>query len=191
MSHIAALPFAVQRRNDVLVRPGADANARTSVTSTEETVEGLLILEGDHLVVQWRVARKVQHVGAEIRSNTEIEPIQEVVLPLTGIARAKLRWKLRRWRRRWQVVVTAADLRTFEPLGGVGDLQLAHAGQMILDVRSADRDAAAEFVKELDYALAEDTLRRAEAIDVERPSGSAGIARPELPRPDERSQSMD
>ena len=69
MSHTVALPFVFQRQKDVVVRPTVDGRARGSVTSTQETVEGLLILEGEQLVVQWRVARRVQHVGEEIRSD--------------------------------------------------------------------------------------------------------------------------
>lgn len=191
MSHTVALPFVVQRRKDVVVRPAADGSTRGSFTSTAETVDGLLILEGDHVVVQWSVARKTDHVGGEIRSDSEIEPVQEVVLPLGGIATPRLRWTWRRWRRRWQVVVTAADLRTLEPLADAGGLQLAHAGQLIIDVRSGDRDAAAAFVKELDFALADEALRRAEAIDAGRPSSLDGSAPARLRPPDDRAQPGD
>lgn len=170
MSHTIALPFLVQRRTGVVARPAIDGSTRGSVTSTRETVEGLLILDGDRLVVQWRVAREVQHIGEEIRSDSEVEPVQEVVLPLTGFATPRLRRKWRRWRRRWEVVITAADLRTLEPLRERGGIQLAHAAEMIISIEAADRDAAAMFVKEMDYALAEEAFRDAEAIGGESPA---------------------
>ena len=60
MPHSAALPFVLKRSQDVL---GA-----ASMTSTKETVHGLLRLDGERLVVQWRLSRQIEHIGTEIRT---------------------------------------------------------------------------------------------------------------------------
>jgi hypothetical protein len=56
MSHIAALPFTISRSDDVVgVR---------EITSTREQLHGLLRLEGDDLIIQWRTSRTTDRVGA-------------------------------------------------------------------------------------------------------------------------------
>ena len=70
----AALPFFLRRKHEVV---GA-----MEITSTTERIHGLLRLEDERLVVQWRVARATERVGSEIRTDREVEPVREVVLPL-------------------------------------------------------------------------------------------------------------
>jgi hypothetical protein len=86
MAHSAAIPFLLHRRHDVV---------GVAITTTRETIHGLLRLDGDQLHVQWRIARSTDHVGMTIRSDKEIEPVREVVIPLSAIAGAAVKW---RWR---------------------------------------------------------------------------------------------
>ena len=164
MTGTAALPFLLQRSSDVI---GAGA-----LTSTEETVHGLLRLDADRLVVQWRVARRVDRVGPEIRTDRELEPVREVAIPLAGLAAASVRSSWWRLGRKVRLVLTAADLRVFEALAGEGGLRLSHPAELVVEVRPVDRHAAEEFAGDLELALAEGALREAEG-----PTSSATIAR--------------
>ena len=80
MPHSAALPFVIHRKHDVV---------GVEITSTKETVHGLLRLDGDELHIQWRVARKTERVGWQIRTDTEVEPVREVTVPSTVSAGLK------------------------------------------------------------------------------------------------------
>jgi hypothetical protein len=164
MPHSAVLPFVLRRSNDVIAQAG--------IKSTQETVHGLLVLQGECVVIQWRVDRQIDRIGPEIRSDHEADPVREVVVPISGLASARMRstwWQL--FGKNRHLVLSASDLRTFEPLAGPGGLTLSHPGELILGIRIADRRAAREFASELDLALAEQALRRAEG-----PAGDAYIA---------------
>jgi hypothetical protein len=154
MPHSAALPFSLRRSHDVIGE---------EITSTTETVHGLLRLDGERLVIQWRLLRATDRVGREIRTDRELEPVREVVIPLTGLAGAAVRVRWWRWPRGPQLVLTAADLLAFESVAGEAGLSLAHPAELVLQLRRADRAAAAEFVGELELALAEHALHSAEA----------------------------
>jgi len=152
MPHSAALPFVIHRKHDVV---------GMEVTSTTETVHGLLRLDGDALHIQWRVARKTEHVGWQIRTDKEVEPVREVTVPLSAVGGATVR---RRWR--WPPVVylvlTAADLRAFEEVAGAAGLSLDHPAELALRLRRSDIDLGHEFAGELELALAERALAAAE-----------------------------
>lgn len=60
MAHYAALPFTIRRNKDVI--------AGKEMTSTRETVHGLLRLDGERVLIQWRTSRAIDRVGSEIRS---------------------------------------------------------------------------------------------------------------------------
>jgi hypothetical protein len=175
--HAAALPFVLRRAHDV-IRAG-------EITSTREQLHGLLRLDGDgeRVVVQWSVARETSRVGREIRTDRELGPVREVVVPLASIAGARLRRVWRRWppgRGGDLLVLTAADLRAFEGLAGgegVPGLVLEHPAELTVELRRQDREAAREFVAELELALAEQALGRAlRAAERTAPLG-AGEAR--------------
>lgn len=153
MRHSAALPFFLSRSDDVI---------GWEITSTTETVHGLLLLDGPRVIIQWRVGRQTDHIGTEIRTDREVDPVQEVVLPLGEIATATVRASRWPWSR-LRLVLTAADLRTFEQVTGMGGLRLDHPAELVLRVRRGDRTLAWEFVGELQLALAELALNRAEA----------------------------
>ena len=85
MPRSAALPFVLRRSNDVIAEAG--------ITSTQETVHGLLVLQGDQVLIQWRVDRQIDRIGPEIRTDHEADPVREVVIPITGLASARLRSK--------------------------------------------------------------------------------------------------
>ena len=178
MAHSAALPFVLRRSNEVI---GA-----TEITSTQEAVNGLLVLEGDRMVIQWRVARQISRIGSEIRSDEESDPVREVVVPIAGLASAQLRsawWQL--FGRSRHLVLTASDLRTFEPLSGPGGLPSSHPAELTVGIRIRDRLAAREFVGELEMALAELALRRAEGVDADAFLGAETRTRRTLKRGDD------
>ncbi len=165
MRHSAALPFFLRRSTDVI--------AGSEITSTAETVHGLLRLDGDRLVIQWRVARETDRVGREIRKDREIDPLREVVLPLTGVASAVVRASWWPWSGA-RLVLTATDLRAFEQLVGDQGLRLDHPAELILRLRLRDRVAAREFASDLQLAIAELALRSADSRDALPAAPSAG-----------------
>jgi hypothetical protein len=153
MTRAAALPFTLRRGHDVV--------GMTEITSTRETVHGLLYLEADRLVVQWRTARATDRVGSEIRTDHELGPVREVVVPLAGVAAAEVRRFWFRWPPGAYIVLTAADLRAFEEIAGEGGLRMEHPAELVLRVRRADRLTAREFAGELGMAIAERALAEA------------------------------
>lgn len=171
MSPSSAIPFVLRRSSDVI--------GTTKVTTTKETVHGLLRLEDDRLVVQWRLERRVDHVGSVIRSDSEMEPVQEVVIPLRGVAGARVRTPWWRFGRGGQLVLTAADLLTFEGIAGQKGLNLSHPAELVLGIRRKDRLAAVEFAADLELALAERALRLAEG------GGGPGPLNPGTPAGDD------
>ncbi len=154
MSHTAALPFQIKRANDVFTGSG--------MTTTRETVHGLLRLENDRLTVQWRVGREVEHLGAEMRTDSEVEAVREIVVPLEGVAGALVRRRWWDWLTGPRLVLTAADLGAFEGLAGHDGLSLMHPAELVLRLRRSDRLAAEEFSAELALAIAEHELPAAE-----------------------------
>lgn len=150
MAHTAALPFHLRRSRDVV---GAG-----EMTSTTERIHGLLHLDGDRLIIQWRVTRKTQTVGAEIRTDEEMEPVKEVVVPTRAVAGASLRrpwWSLGLALR---LVLTATDLQAFDTLAGEAGLKLDHPAELVLRLRRRDALAAQEFTAEMAMAVAERAL---------------------------------
>ena len=150
-----SLPFILRRSHDTFDSEG--------ISSTTETVHGLLRIDGDNLVIQWRLARQVDLFGQEMRSDQEVEAVREIAVPLAGVAGAVVR---RRWWRPWaapRLVLTATDLRTFEQVAGEGGLGLSHPAELVLRLRRGDHLPAEEFAAELALAVAE--LAMAKAAD--------------------------
>jgi hypothetical protein len=154
MATPTALPFVLRRSSDVV--------AAREITSTVETVHGLLRMDGERLVVQWRVARSTDRYGKEIRTDREVEPVREAVVPLAAIAGAAVRWRWSRWPPGPHLVLTAADLRAFEEVAGAAGLRLDHPAELWLPLRRADGAAAAEFAGDVALAAAERALHAAE-----------------------------
>lgn len=153
MPHSAALPFFLKK--------SGDAYTSTTITSTREVTHGLLRLDGDRLVIQWRVARKTEHIGLSMRTEEEVEPVREIVVPLASVADAAVRGGLWSWLRGGlRLVLTANDLLGFEGFAGAAGLKLDHPSRLVLRIRYSDRLAAEEFAAELALALAERSLRR-------------------------------
>ena len=160
MPHSAALPFTLRRSDDVLSGGG--------ITTTTETVHGLLRLTDDHLLVQWRLARKIDRVGGVIRSDEELEAVRQVTIPLNGIAGALVRRRWWEWPGRVRLELIAADLRAFEEVAGQAGLRMVHPAQLGLKVNGRDRLAAEEFAAEIALVLAERSF-------------TEGLERPGLP----------
>ena len=148
MPRMAAVPFTIRRSKDEF--------SATSLSSTTETVHGLLRLDGDHIVIQWRLDRKIEsYSSVSIKTDEDMEPVREVVIPLGAVASAFVR---RRWWEFWrgpQMVLTAADLQAFDEVAGDGGLRLGHPAEMVVGLRRADRMLAEEFTAELTLAVAE------------------------------------
>lgn len=131
------------------------------MTTTTETVHGLLRVEGDELTVQWRLARKTHYLGAMAQhSDEEFEAVREATIPLSAMAGAIVQ---RPWWRFWsgpRIVLMASDLRALEAVTGEDGLRLAHPAKLVLTVRLSDALAATEFAAELELAIAERALER-------------------------------
>lgn len=172
MAHQAAVPFHLRRSQD--------AFSGGSVTSTTEVVHGLLRLDGDRVVVQWRLARQTEHVGAmSVRTDAELEAVRQIEIPLAGVAGAIVR---RRWWAPWgspTLILRAADLRAFEEVAGESGLKLGHPAELILGLRRTDLLVAEEFSAELAMALAERALAADEAASpLPRPEPLPKLAPP-------------
>ncbi|MEJ2204295.1 MAG: hypothetical protein P8170_09310 [Gemmatimonadota bacterium] len=161
MRRTATLPFTLRRKEEVL--------GMSSLTTTTETVHGLLRLDDDQVVLQWRSARKTEHLGAEIRTDQELDAVREVVLPLSALAGASRRRRFWDWLRGPRFVLTAADLGAFEGVAGKDGLSLDHPAELVVRIRRADTLQADEFAAELALALAERRLGPGEVGGAEAP----------------------
>lgn len=156
----AALPFQV-RRSDDTIRGG-------EITSTTETVHGLLRLDAEHLVIQWRLHRATDRYGSEISSNREVEAVREVSIPLDQLAGASLSRRWWHFGRGATLVLTARDLAGLEAVAGPIGLGLDHPAELRVRLRRGDLEAGRNFVAELQLALAERALRLAGGVRPER-----------------------
>jgi hypothetical protein len=159
MTALAALPFLLTRSQEEIVG--------REITSTREKVHGLLRLDGNRLLIQWRVARKRDRVGASvIRTERELDPVREIPLPLRSIAGVGVRWRWWEWPPGPRLLLVAADLHAFEDIAGETGLRLDHPAELAFRLRPHDRLAAREFAGELAMALADQAMRTAEQLDV-------------------------
>lgn len=147
------LQFTSSRATDVI---GAG-----SFSTTTETIHGLFRLESDRLVVQWRRQRATEHYGSEIRSDASIEEVQATELAIAAIAGVQLH---RPWWRWWggpDLILTARDLRAFEPILAPGSLHLDHPGQLRVRIHRRDQDHAVLFASDLNVACSDRALHEA------------------------------
>jgi len=144
-----SLPFEIRRSHDIV--------GSKEISSTTETVYGLLRLRADRLIIQWRLSRQTDRVGSEIRTDTTMEPVREVVVPLDRIAGAEIRRRRFLWWGRPRLVLRAADLRAFEQVTGEGGLSLTHPAELVLRLRRLDRLPGESFIADLALAVAEAT----------------------------------
>lgn len=148
----AALPFSFTRTSDAI--KGA------VYTSTSESVHGLLRVEEERLVFQWRVTRTTAHMGSGYESKDETEPVREVSVPLAQIAAAELRPA--RLFSAPRLVLRASDLRAFEGVAGPTGLSMDHPGELVLTIDKRHAAAAREFAADLAMAISEHLMRLAE-----------------------------
>lgn len=83
----AALPFSLEGVEEAL--------GVSELTSTKETIHGLLRFDGDKLLIQWQLTIKTQHLG---ETDEELGDVNSVVIPLDSIAGVTVR---RRWWEFW------------------------------------------------------------------------------------------
>lgn len=147
MTSFSAVPFTLKRSSDLWDADGG-------YESTTETAHGLVRLETDQLVVQWRLAVQTEKMGDTWETNETIEPVREIVIPLAKVAGVAV--PPRRW---WHIggprlVIAASDLLAFEKIAGEQGLKLKHPAKLVLRVKRADRLIAEEFAAELSLAVA-------------------------------------
>ena len=151
MAYSQALPFTLRRSKDTFTS--------SEFTSTTETAHGLLRLEGDSLVIQWRLARTTERFGASnMQTDEELGAVREVVVPLAGVAGALVRRGFLQWFTGPRIVIRASDLQAFEAVTGEEGLRLGHPAEIVLRLRRADVLAAEEFAAELELAVAQRRL---------------------------------
>ena len=143
----SAVPFTLKRSSDLW-------DAHGGYEWTTETAHGLVRLEADQLVIQWRLAVQTEKMGDTWETSETIEPVKEIVIPLAKVAGAAV--PPRRW---WHIVaprlvIAASDLLAFEKIAGEQGLKLKHPAKLVLRVKRADRLIAEEFAAELSLAVA-------------------------------------
>jgi hypothetical protein len=169
MNQPTALPFTHRR---------TDSSFGDEWVTTTESVHGLLRLEADRLVIQWRSARSVEKIGSTVRTDRDVDPVREVEVPLDALASASLRFVWWRWPPGLHLVLVGADLLAFEAFAGADGLRLDHPAELMLRIRRSDRYAARLFAVEIEMAAADRALRAAEhprldhGSDVPRPGPS-------------------
>lgn len=178
MAHSAALPFTLERSEDVI--------GETELTSTREIVHGLLRLDGERLLIQWRTSRATNRVGAEIRTDRELDAVREIVLPLSALASVKMRWSWSEWPPGRYLVLTAADLQAFENVAGEGGLRLKHPAELAIRLRGTARLEARDFAGELELALADQALKAAEGPDQLKNHMDTVTSQQLLPQPEDQ-----
>ena len=125
-------------------------------SNRRETAHGLVRLEADRLVVQWRLAvRRQVWSASSYETREDIQPVREIVIPLENVSGAFV--PERRW---WEwtgakLVITASDLLAFEKIAGQEGLRLKHPSKLVLRIKSADRLIAREFAAELALKVAQ------------------------------------
>ncbi|MCY4400216.1 MAG: hypothetical protein OXE96_12900 [Gemmatimonadetes bacterium] len=178
MADGGAVAFTLKRSSDLW-------DAEGGYESKTETAHGLLRLESDRLVIQWRLAVETEVYGATYETREEIEPVREIVILLDSVAGAFVpppRW----WHfGRPKLVITASDLLAFEEVAGQQGLRLKHPAKLVLRIQRADRLAAEEFAAELALALArlpdgDAEGRSIPASTLERDSGPPVRLRPAM-----------
>jgi hypothetical protein len=168
MSVRAAVPFVLKR--------GEDAMTSTSIESMRETIHGVIRLEQERVVLQWRVGRKREVYGTEMRVDKELEPVRQVEVRLDGLAGAVVRHGWLGWLLGPKLVLTAADLAAFEVVAGAEGLRMDHPAQLHVRVRRRDRLLAEEFCAELALALAERSLAGPTLADPHTAAASSALA---------------
>lgn len=151
---IAALPFQLSAEHQVI--------SGGSITTTEERRNGVLRLENDAVMVQWRVEREIQRIGPEIRTDTELAGIREVTVPIYALGDARIQSRGRLWWRKWEIVLTARDLQAYDALAREDGFAFVHPSELILPLRKDAVDAARDFASEVELAIAEHALALAQ-----------------------------
>ncbi len=171
---MSAVPFTFRRSQD-LSSWRYESETGVYESNRRETAHGLVRVEEDRLVIQWRLAVKRQLWSASSwETREDIEPVREIVIPLASVSGAFV--MDRRW---WdwtgpKLVITASDLLAFEKIAGQEGLRLQHPSKLVLRIKSVDRLIAREFAAELALKVAQ------------LPRGDGGTEVPKLPAPQGR-----
>ena len=163
-ARFATLPFELATEEQVI--------GNGSVTTTQHRRHGVLRLEGDALVVQWRVDRVTHRVGPEIRTDAASDGLREVTVPVRLLGGARVRARRRLFRQRHDLLLVARDLTAWVGLAGQDGFVFDHPAELVLPVRAADREVAEEFASELALAIADRQL--ADATTGRLPGASPG-----------------
>ncbi|HEX8692077.1 MAG TPA: hypothetical protein VF746_06645 [Longimicrobium sp.] len=140
---MSAVPFTLRRQELT--------SAALKWEQVDTVVRGLLRLDDDDLVFQWREEASVQRWGGGggySREKSESE-VMEKRVPLAALRSARLK---RRWWLLADLALAAADLRAFEGLPG------GRGSELVVRVARADRSAAADLASGIELALADRLL---------------------------------
>ena len=147
---ISAVPFRLKRSSDLWDSSGG-------YTTTTETAHGLVRLEEERLVIQWRREVRTESMAGKsglYATEEEIEPVKETIIPLHHVAGAMV---ARPW---WRIltgprlVIAAANLLAFEKIAGAQGLKLKHPAKLELRIKRADCLIAEEFAAEMALTVA-------------------------------------
>ena len=171
---VSAVPFTFKRSQDLGTSWKYESKTGTYEFNRKETAHGLVRLEADRLVIQWRLAVRRQLMSdASYETREDIEPVREIVIPLAKVAGAFV--PERRW---WhwtgpKLVITASDLLAFEKIAGQEGLRLEHPSKLVLRIKAADRLIAREFAAELALNVAQLPAGDGDTAASRLPPGSA------------------
>lgn len=184
-ARVATLPFRLSARHQVVLGG--------TVTTTDERRHGVLRLERETLVVQWRVEREVQRIGPGVRTDMERDGLRDVAVPVRMLGDVRVSARGRWWWRRWELVLTARDLVAFDGLAGADGFAFDHPATLVLPVLTSNVELAQEFASEVALAIAELAMADAEGPPALLPlPATAALPSPavaDVPRPESQAPS--
>jgi hypothetical protein len=136
---VPAVPFTLKRQETTY------ASSRWEQVDT--VVRGLLRLDDDELVFQWREEDTVTQGGFGYSQEKSESEVMEKRVPLAALRSARLQ------RRLWlftDLVLAAADLRAFAGVPG----RRGSGTELAVRIARADRSAAADLASSIELALA-------------------------------------
>lgn len=133
----------------------------STYTSLQERLDGLLVLKGADLCIEWRTVVDVQQYGLQSKTGQQVKPHQEIRIPLTEIADARIKRTWYKLPTGYAIVVLAQHLQAFAALSenhGLPGFVLQHPAEITLHLRRKDRELAFSFVSALRAAISEHRL---------------------------------
>jgi hypothetical protein len=144
----APLPFRIKL-------PTQDTVEMTTVREVVTTVEGMLHLEGDHLVLEWAMTQTTQEVSVlGVKDESEVFDPEEAFIPLDWLASVALAGGILSPR----LELRGRGLRVFEGIPG------AKGATLPLHYARGDRMVAVAMVRAIESALTRGTLGNTDEV---------------------------